>query len=62
MNQRARRVYPRERVIAAWEKSKYAVYLIYPETAAIPANRSGDWETSTGNQARRDADKPKDSN
>ena len=42
--QRARRVYPRERVVAAWKKSKNAVYLIYPESARIPPNRFGHWE------------------
>ncbi len=42
--QRARRVYSRERVIAAWEKSKNTVYLVYPESAAIPPNRFGHWE------------------
>ncbi len=43
-NIRARRVYPRERVINAWKKSKNAVYLVYPETATIPKNVSGHWD------------------
>jgi hypothetical protein len=42
-NQSARRTYPRERFLNAWKKSKNAVYLIYPETATIPKNRSGNW-------------------
>ena len=42
-NVRARRVYAREKVAKAWKKSKNAVYLIYPETARIPANRRGHW-------------------
>lgn len=42
-NVRARRVFAREKVISAWKKSKFAVYLIYPETARIPANRLGHW-------------------
>jgi hypothetical protein len=42
-NVRARRVYAREKVANAWKKSKNAVYLIYPETAKIPANRLGHW-------------------
>ncbi|MDB6019265.1 MAG: hypothetical protein JWR19_3754 [Pedosphaera sp.] len=42
-NQPARQIYPRERVINAWQKSKNAVYLIYPETADLPPNRSGNW-------------------
>ena len=43
-NQRARRVYPRERLADAWKKSKNAVYLIYPEDIALPRSRSGNWE------------------
>ena len=43
-NQRARRVYPRDRVINAWKKSKNAVYLIYPEDARIPRNVYGHWD------------------
>jgi hypothetical protein len=42
--QQVRRVYPRERVIAAWKKSKNAVYLVYPENEAIPRSRAGHWE------------------
>ncbi|MDB6110863.1 MAG: hypothetical protein JWR69_2613 [Pedosphaera sp.] len=43
--QSARRTYPRERFAEAWKNSKNAVYLIYPETASIPKNRSGNWES-----------------
>jgi uncharacterized protein YvpB len=43
-NVRARRVYAREKVAKAWKKSKNTVYLIYPETAKVPANRLGHWE------------------
>lgn len=42
-NERARRVYPRLRVIEAWKKSKNAVYLIYPEDFAIPGNAWRHW-------------------
>jgi Peptidase_C39 like family len=42
--ERVRRVYPRERVINAWKRSRYTVYLVYPETAAIPRDRHGHWE------------------
>ena len=42
---RARRVYAREKVAKAWKKSKNAVYLIYPETAKVPANRLGHWDS-----------------
>ncbi len=43
-NVRARQVYPRQRVINAWEHSKNTVYLIYPETVRIPANSLGHWD------------------
>jgi hypothetical protein len=42
-NVRARRVYAREKVIHAWDKSKHAVYLIYPDSAKPPGNRLGHW-------------------
>jgi len=43
-NVRARRVYLREKVANAWKKSKNAAYLIYPETAKVPADRSRHWD------------------
>ncbi len=43
-NQRARRVYPRERLVNAWKKSKNAVYLVYPDNIPVPKSRSGNWE------------------
>ena len=36
-----RRIYKRADVIHAWTKSHYAVYLIYPVGAKIPANKHG---------------------
>jgi uncharacterized protein YvpB len=42
-NVRARRVFVREKVAKAWNKSKNAVYLIYPESARIPVDRLGHW-------------------
>ena len=42
-NARARRVYLREKAANAWKKSKNAAYLIYPETATVPADRSCHW-------------------
>ena len=42
--ERVRRIYPRERVINAWKKSRNTVYLLYPETAEIPYDRHGHWE------------------
>jgi hypothetical protein len=42
-NVRARQVYAREKVVNAWKKSKNAVYLIYPESAKVPADRFGHW-------------------
>ena len=38
-----RRVYQRANVAHAWTKSHNAVYLVYPETARIPANEFGHW-------------------
>jgi hypothetical protein len=46
-NVRARQVYVREKVANAWKKSKNAVYLIYPETAKVPANGLGHWDSGT---------------
>jgi len=42
-NVRARRIFLREKVAHAWQKSKNAVYLIYPESAKVPADRFGHW-------------------
>ncbi len=42
--ERARQIYPRQKVIEAWRKSKNTVYLVYPETTVMPPNRAGDWE------------------
>jgi hypothetical protein len=41
--QSVRRIYRRTDVIRAWSKSHHAVYLLYPESAAIPENRYGHW-------------------
>jgi len=38
-----RRIYKRADVIHSWTKSHNAVYLVYPETEKIPANRYGHW-------------------
>jgi hypothetical protein len=43
-NVRARRIYPRARVINAWKKSKNTAYLVYPVDAKIPKDVSGHWE------------------
>ena len=45
-NVRARRVFVREKVAKAWNKSKNAVYLIYPESAKTPVDRLGHWDHS----------------
>jgi len=44
-NVRARRVYTRAKVVNAWKKSKNTVYLVYPESASIPTNRFGHWDS-----------------
>ena len=43
--QQVRHIYARENVIKAWKKSGNTVYLVYPETARLPADRFGHWET-----------------
>jgi hypothetical protein len=42
--ERVRRIYPRERVINAWKKSRNTVYLVFPEIIAIPEDEQGHWE------------------
>jgi hypothetical protein len=42
--QKVRHIYTRQNVIKAWQTSHNTVYLIYPETAKIPADRFGHWE------------------
>ena len=46
-NVRARQVYAREKVASGWKKSKNAVCLIYPESAKVPANRFGHWDSGS---------------
>jgi glycerophosphoryl diester phosphodiesterase len=41
----ARRVFPRADFLRAWARSKFLVYLIYPEGATLPADRYGHWES-----------------
>jgi hypothetical protein len=41
---KVRQTYARQNVIRAWQASHNTVYLVYPETARIPANRFGHWE------------------
>jgi len=40
-----RHIYKREDVIRAWAASHNTVYLVYPESAKIPRNRLGQWES-----------------
>lgn len=42
--QKVRHIYTRQNVIAAWQESHNTVYLVYPETAKIPADRFGHWD------------------
>ncbi len=42
--ERARRVFARDKVIAAWKKSRNTAYLVYPEGNEIPGSGAGDWE------------------
>ena len=41
--QTVRQIYKREDVLRSWSHSHRAVYLVYPATAKIPANRYGQW-------------------
>jgi hypothetical protein len=41
--QSVRHIYKRADVIHSWTKSHNAVYLVFPESAAIPENRYGHW-------------------
>src|SRR5262245_53773365 len=43
--EKVRKLYPRKNIVNAWKTSKSTVYLIYPESAKIPANRGGHWES-----------------
>jgi hypothetical protein len=42
-----RKVFPRANLIDAWAYSKNAAYLIYPETASVPRDRYGHWDSWT---------------
>jgi hypothetical protein len=43
--QHVRHIYTRQNVINAWRQSRNTVYLVYPESAKIPADRFGHWDT-----------------
>jgi hypothetical protein len=43
--QHVRHIYKREDVINAWRASRNTVYLIYPETAQLPPDRFGHWDS-----------------
>lgn len=38
-----RKIFPRQNLVRAWERSRHAVYLIYPEMMKVPENRRGHW-------------------
>ena len=42
-----RHIYKRQDVIHAWAASYNTVYLVYPESAKIPKNRLGQWESKS---------------
>ncbi|MDB6064844.1 MAG: Peptidase like family [Pedosphaera sp.] len=46
LGERPLRVYKRQKAIDAWNKSKNTVYLVYPETNAIPKAPFGHWDQS----------------
>jgi hypothetical protein len=41
---RVRTPYPRQQFLAGWKDSRNTVYLIYPESKKLPANRYGHWD------------------
>jgi hypothetical protein len=43
--QQVRHIYKRADVITAWHESRNTVYLIYPETAQIPPDPFGHWDS-----------------
>ena len=45
--QNVRKIFPRANLINAWAYKKNAVYLIYPETATLPEDRFGHWDSGT---------------
>ncbi len=44
-SQNVRKIFPREDLIAGWGHSKNTVYLIHPETAKVPDDRFGHWDS-----------------
>jgi len=42
-----RKVFPRANLIEAWQYSKNAAYFIYPESASVPTDRFGHWDSWT---------------
>ena len=45
--QNVRKIFPRANLIDAWAYSKNAAYFIYPETARLPKDRFGHWDSRT---------------
>jgi hypothetical protein len=43
--QHVRHIYTRQNVINAWRQSGNTVYLVYPESAKLPADRFGHWDS-----------------
>jgi hypothetical protein len=42
-----RKVFPRTNLIDAWQYSKNTAYFIYPESASVPRDRFGHWDSWT---------------
>jgi len=45
-----RKTFPRKNLISAWAYSHNAVYLIYPESVEVPADRFGHWDSWSAHQ------------
>ena len=47
--QNVRKTFPRANLVNAWAYSHNTVYLLYPETAAVPPDRFGHWYSGRQN-------------
>jgi hypothetical protein len=48
-----RKTFPRKSLVSAWAYSRNTVYLIYPESVEVPADRFGHWVSWTSRQRAR---------
>ena len=41
-----RRIFPRANFLRGWNRSKFLIYLIYPENAKLPKDNFGHWDSA----------------